>query len=425
MDRTEVQNKALELSKTNKNILLEWCTGLGKTKAAIDILLYKQGLQKEPLQILLVVAEQAHLENWRAEFKKWDTDSKLSFAIICYASLKKATNTKWDIVILDESHHAGTALKLEIFKTIKIEQNFIMLSATISNKVVKELEDIFGFIKKHKVTLKQAINAKILPKPHILIVPLNLDSIRESETIEVSKYSNRNKKVKPLIIKTSYANRWNVFHQHNKPKEPLKIVCSCTQVEKYRNIEDTIQYFREKLASSRGAYGYDLKLQRVGLGRKTFLGNCKTEYINNLVKELGDTMRYICFCTNIAQARLIENPNKIHSKIKNTQKIISNFNEGVIDSLITVNMLKEGQNLNNIELGIITQMDANLKDFIQKLGRILRAKNPIQVIFYFKNTKDEIYLNNALASLDKEYINIVEKEDLIETIKNIKNNESI
>lgn len=36
--------------------------------------------------------------------------------------------------------------------------------------------------------------------------------------------------------------------------------------------------------------------------------------------------------------------------------------------------------------------------------RTLRAEDPVQYIFYYKNTKDEEYLKNAIEGIDKTYI---------------------
>lgn len=40
--------------------------------------------------------------------------------------------------------------------------------------------------------------------------------------------------------------------------------------------------------------------------------------------------------------------------------------------------------------------------------RVLRSENPIQFIFYYKNTRDEEYLNNILENINEEYIQIIE-----------------
>ena len=67
-------------------------------------------------------------------------------------------------------------------------------------------------------------------------------------------------------------------------------------------------------------------------------------------------------------------------------------------------MLQEGQNLNDIEVGIIIQLDGQERSFIQKFGRSLRAEDPTQYIFYYKNTRDTEYLQNALEGIDESYI---------------------
>ena len=76
-------------------------------------------------------------------------------------------------------------------------------------------------------------------------------------------------------------------------------------------------------------------------------------------------------------------------------------------------MLQEGQNLTNIEVGIIVQLDGQERAFIQKFGRSLRAEDPIQFIFYYENTRDTKYLQNVLEGVDRKYITRIDRlEDL-------------
>ena len=71
-------------------------------------------------------------------------------------------------------------------------------------------------------------------------------------------------------------------------------------------------------------------------------------------------------------------------------------------------MLTEGQNLKNIEVGIIVQLDGKKRPFIQKSGRILRSESPQQYIFYYKGTRDEEYLHNILEGIDSNYVSTIE-----------------
>ena len=74
-------------------------------------------------------------------------------------------------------------------------------------------------------------------------------------------------------------------------------------------------------------------------------------------------------------------------------------------------MLQEGQNLTGIEAGVIVQLDGQERAFVQKFGRSLRATDPVQFIFYYKDTKDTKYLENVLKGIDEEYI--IEIDNLI------------
>ena len=40
--------------------------------------------------------------------------------------------------------------------------------------------------------------------------------------------------------------------------------------------------------------------------------------------------------------------------------------------------------------------------------RALRASDPHQYIFYYKNTRDEEYLNNILEDFNSDYINVLD-----------------
>ena len=76
-------------------------------------------------------------------------------------------------------------------------------------------------------------------------------------------------------------------------------------------------------------------------------------------------------------------------------------------------MLKEGMNLNNIEVGIICQLDNSLRYFSQTHGRILRSELPEQYVLYVKNTQDEVYVTTALDGFNMDYVKFVELKDLI------------
>lgn len=398
MNREELQNKSLQLIKEYDRIALQWCTGLGKSKMAIQAANYL-AKHKENFKVLLVVAEIAHKSNWEKEFIKWDY--KVSNTTIeCYASLKKLRDTKWDLIIFDEAHHLGSDLRIEVLTSI-ISKNIILLSATLPDQTMQSITEIFGEFAISKISLKQAIEWNILPKPKVFLVPLVLNSTYSNCTI-IEEWGKKEKRV---TYKCKFHERWEYLR--NKTKYPnITLEISCTQQQKYDYLTEQFEYWRNQFFKTRQEFTKNKWLQ-VGSKRKRFLGECKTDAVRLLLHKLQDK-RLICFCSSIEQAELLGGKNAIHSKKEDSLNIIDNFNSKYINSLFAVGMLQEGQNLIDIEAGIIVQLDGQERAFIQKFGRSLRADDPIQFIFYYKNTRDVDYLDNVLEGIDSEYINEID-----------------
>lgn len=145
--------------------------------------------------------------------------------------------------------------------------------------------------------------------------------------------------------------------------------------------------------------------------RKRYLADVKTSYVQTLLNKIQHK-RFVCFCGSIKQARVLsQDQNLICSEVKQSQQIIDSFNAEEISNLFVVDMIQEGNNLTNIELGILVQLDGQTGSFIQKSGRIMRSQEPIIFIFYFKNTRDEAYLDNILKEIDISHIRTIDSID--------------
>lgn len=399
MTKEELQIQSLSLIKQSNRIALQWATGLGKSKAAIEMANYLIKEYKRPINILLVVAEIAHKSNWKEEFNKWELKTD-NIVIECYASLKKYRNSNWDLIIFDEAHHLGSDLRLDVLTGIQA-QNIILLSATLPDQVMQAVSEVFGKFVTSKITLKEAIEWGILPQPKVYLIPLTLDNTYPNCTI-IEEWG---KKEKRIIYKCKFHERWE--YVRNKNKYPnVKLEIACTQQQKYDYLSDQFEYWRSQFFKTRQEFVKNKWLQ-VGSKRKRFLGESKTDIVRLLLHKIRNK-RFICFCTSIEQAELLGGKNAIHSKKDNSFDIIDNFNTKKIDNLFAVGMLQEGQNLTDIEVGIIVQLDGQERAFVQKFGRSLRATDPIQFIFYYKNTRDTEYLENVLEGIDKEYITEVD-----------------
>ena len=395
MTRNEIQDGSIDLIEKNNRVLLSWATGVGKSYAFIKM---QEALKAEVTCI--VVAEVAHIKNWQDEYIKHGKEELLNKTnIFCYASLKNNTDYRVDLLCLDEGHHATSELRLDFLSSIKATK-VVVLTATLGEDKLLSLQTIYGDFKVSKVSLKQAIAWEIIPKPDIFIIPLELDDTKQNCIIE-QVWGTKTKRV---VIKCKYQDRWEYLG--DKIKYPnVQLIMSATQVQKNFHLNQQSDYWKNFFMRSRQDYA-KTKWMLTGSERKRFLAECKTNKVKPFLKKLKKK-RFICFCGSIEQAELLGKGNAIHSKMANAAEYIEDFSTGKISNLFVVNMLQEGQNLPDIEAGVIIQLDGQERGFIQKSGRVLRAEKPILFVFYYKNTRDEKYLENIIEGVDPEYIRII------------------
>lgn len=400
--KSEIQEKSVELAKLHSNLLLKQVTGVGKSLSFIQI---QESLK--PNSVYIVIAERNHKKNWIEEYKKHGKEHLLKKVVFfCYASLKNYANTRVDMICLDEGHHVTSDLRLSYLSTIRCN-NLILLSATIKQEQIQEIEYIKGKFYNYQIPLKEAIENDVVPTPTFYLIPLELNNI-QSEFIEFSRGS----KIKYLKIHCEFKDRF--IYMSNKALYPdLHLIIRCTQTQKEQYITHQYSYYKNRYFMTRTIMDKN-KWLLTGSERKRYLADIKTSYVQQVLLKLQNK-RFVCFCGSIKQARVLSaDKNFICSEVKNSQSIIDSFNAEEIDNLFVVDMIQEGNNLTNIEVGVIVQLDGQTGPFIQKSGRIMRSQKPIILIFYFKNTRDEEYLDNVLKEINIEHIRVIDKiDDLI------------
>lgn len=364
--REEIQNIAINLSEEYNKLLLEWATGIGKSYASIKI------IEKLGGKWNIVVAETNHISNWEEEFKKHNKSRLLkNINFFCYQSLHKYLNGKK--YIFDEAHHLLSDKRLKLLNKIKAD-NIIMLSATVTKNQKILLTSNIGEFHTNKVTLSDAIEFGILPEPNVYFVGVELNTIQK-----------------------------NCKFHFNKDK-----YIYCSEREMYNRMSDRIDYLKEKYFNSRSEFD-KVKWLNYANKRKQFLSECKTKYAKILLNKLKEK-RLICFTGSIKQSEELSKGLSIHSKLSTKKRVqlLEDFNSGTIDKLFATGMLKEGQNLANIEAGLIIQLDNVERYFVQTHGRTLRSQYPEQYVLYVKNTQDQVYVNTAIENFNKDYIKFIE-----------------
>ena len=120
----------------NHKVILEYCTGFGKTYQALRMII---GSLSHDINEKWAVIVPTHnlIKGWEDEIIKWNIKNiRGSIKIVCYASIHKLKNI--DHFCLDEAHNI-TELRVERLKDIiRVDSKLIGLSATI------EFDDIEG-----------------------------------------------------------------------------------------------------------------------------------------------------------------------------------------------------------------------------------------------------------------------------------------
>ena len=375
--RDQIQAAAIEAVKEKRRVILNWGTGVGKSRVAVKCSQWVVNSTARP-NILLVVQETAHKSNWRNEFVSAlgfeEAERVLSYVYIdCYASLKNHECTAWDLIIFDEGHHLRSELRRGIFRTIKSDR-VLLLSATISDggdgdEMLADLNITFGDFVTYEFKMQNAIDNGFLGKPEINVIPVVLTPDQKQE------YDNLN------------------TYQDDKKKEYFQARYEAGL--EYGDKRETVETEQLKV-----------KWLNSGSRKKRFLGYKKTTVAKRLLKNTLNGSRYVCFCSSVKQVEWLDGKNYVCSlrSAKENREAIEAFNNMTADSLFTVGMLQEGQNLNGIQKGLIIQLDGKERSFVQKFGRVMRAKMPVLYILYIVDTRDEDYLKTALSGINKEYI---------------------
>jgi superfamily II DNA or RNA helicase len=339
-------------------------------------------------KILLLVAKRVHKQTWKDEINKWG-GVNADVTMECYESLHKHVNESFDIILLDEVHHISSEIRQEALRTIKYRY-IIGLSATIPRK----LKMWFKYIYHAEVVtcdIIEAIEDDILPEPTIMLLPLELENTKVSETIEI------NSKVKGPIYYGEYKDLWKYKRQK------VHAVLRCTQKQKLIELDKLIEWYKKKAMMGNQAIKQSW-LYMCGQ-RLEFLADCKVPWIKMILQHL-DKERTITFCKTIEQTELL-GKNCIHSKNKDSTKIYEDFNKGKIDHITAVNILNENANLVDCKYAIFTNMSSSEVVSCQRIGRSLSHKSPVIILPYYKGTREEEIVEKMVEGFNKDYIKTI------------------
>lgn len=383
MNREDTREEILKLR--NKAILIELPTGYGKSLIGMDLC-----LRDNPHSILIVVPRLVLIKNWKVEFAKWGNDEYLSrVTFSTYAGLHKMQG-HFNCIILDEAHHITP--RVQELLTYMTYDKIIMLSATVKRDLKYDLKDMFPDLYCYKVSTKEAIENEVLPDPTVYLLPLSLDTTYQSEKI----VKHKSGKVK---VTCDYKDRWNYLRNKN-----ICLTVRCTQLQKSVELDNEITFWKDRYMRTRNEIFKNRWLYLAG-ERLKWLSNLKNPIIYNMLSSLRGE-RVLTFCNSIDQTIELGR-NCINSKNKDAVKVLESFNKGEINHITACNMLNEGMNLVNCRVGIYANLNSSEIIIKQRLGRILRHKNPVIIIPFYKGTREEELVQKMLEDYNPELIKVI------------------
>lgn len=338
--------------------MVRWATSVGKSNVLLWFVKWHPDLKT-----LIVVPELNNIQNWEDEFRKFKV-SLDNVTIICYASLKNYKDTAWDVICFDECPHADTEMRLDVIKTIDAEY-VLALGAVISDEEQYVLESVYGTFKQSTVTLDKAIEMGLLPSPTVIVCHMKLDNVDR-----IYKCDGRTLTAQQMydVLETRVHNA--VLAYNSRPNEWLK-----------------------------------RKMQLTGSERKRFLGEQKSNAIKYLCEKLEESgKRFLCFCSSIQQAESLGKDRAFTSRTPASMRVLDKFNNHEIDSMYVVGKCIEGQNLKDIECGVIGQLGGKERITTQSIGRIMRSDNPVIYVPVFDGTKDDGFMHSLTSSISTKYI---------------------
>lgn len=381
MKREEVRKGILGIK--GKAILCELPTSFGKSKIGIDL-----ALRDNPMNILIVVPRLVLIGNWKQEFSKWGLRyflNKVTFST--YVGLNKHTEGHWDCIIFDEVQHLS-ARCIDFVSTMEIG-HAIMLSATVTKNMKWELKGLFPDLNIYTVKMKEAIDNGILPDPRVFLVPLSLDNTKAVHTIV------EHPKAK-IIKECLYKDRWQYLRDKN-----VQVHIKCTELQYVNELGSKIDFWKKRYMATRNE-GVKTKWLFLAGQRLKFLSQIKSPILIPLLERLK-SQRVLTFCSSIEQTEIL-GKNCINSKNKEASIILEKFNNKKIDHITACNMLNEGMNLVDCRIGLYANLNSSGIIIKQRLGRILRHKDPVIIIPYFQGTREEELVGKMLEDYNPELV---------------------
>ncbi|HMT01822.1 MAG TPA: helicase-related protein [Burkholderiales bacterium] len=354
-----VQRQAYNAWLNSKGVgTINVATGVGKTIIAFKCLYYalKKSWIVQGSKVTFYAETEVREQTLKDEAKKFkeiyglDVYKDFNITFVCYQANKPIED---DVKILDEIHFIGEiyAKQFENCNSYIIGLTATTSESTVVNSVTfLTKEEIINSIAPvcFRYPIDEAIRDGILSPYQTSFIYHKLD--------ETSPYLTLSKGSRNFVTEKAYYGQKN-FNKNNM-----------------RNAE----YIRRKSG---------MEMAKLLWGLKS-----KVEVVKNHLRTISG--KTVIFGVELAILKQIT-PNVVsgeNTKEEN-QKLIDDFNSGVIDTIASAKMLKQGITLEGVENCVLVSYYSTSTDFIQRLGRIVRFVPNKLANLYIVVTQDTLEAN--------------------------------
>jgi superfamily II DNA or RNA helicase len=363
-------------------------TGTGKSRLFIlevERLVNAGLLTEEDKALLVVPTTTLRDENWPREFRDAGREELLKYVeIICYASAHKTKSTTYYFVCLDEIHNL-TRLSAQLFKDEKALKLFVegmtpksIMGLTATMPDIKQEESKYQLIQSiapviFQYNLEDALNDGLVADFTLYVVRLDLDY--------KEKYIKGGTKKQPMVL---------------------------TELSQYNYLTKAI-----KRHSIKGNYHY---VKLLGLNRARMLSDtvAKNRALKHLMSKYEDK-RTLLFFGSVEHSERIMGKEHCYN-YKSVRTTLQAFKNKEINRLGVIKAVNEGENIQDLDLGIIVYNDANARGLVQRLGRMLRKREGYKALIFMlvmRGTVEEDNLKNNLPHLPRKNIQFISELELM------------
>ena len=351
--KEKIQKKVLTLIGSKHGLSVELGTGVGKTMLGLKHMLQNY---TDYCAFLVIVPKLSIKQGWLDQMKEHNFEYLIPhITFSTYRSLhKQSLNFDW--VYADECHSI-TQSNLSWFDKYVLNKGKILgLTGTYPKSGDKKQMCDQYMPKIYEYSVDQGAEDGMLNNYKIFVHMLSLN------------------KHPTLVKKNKNGGQWKT-----------------TEIKDYYGLSSSID----------NAFGKKQLMLRLYRMKSMQQYQTKVDYVKVILNKIPK--KTLVFANTKEQADTISN-HSVYSGNPNSKLNLQMFSEDKIYRLSCIEQLSEGVNISNLQVGIIMHAHSNDTKTRQRIGRFLRLvvnKTAVIHILCYKNTIDEQWVKNSLASFDQ------------------------